>query len=56
MPKPIEIKLCRGRGCCPVITISEDGAKISDDEGGEVTISKEQLAILRDELNCLDTI
>jgi len=56
MPKPIEITLCRGRGCCPVVTISEKDAKITDDEGGEVTITIEELSILRDELNSLDNI
>jgi len=56
MPKPIEITLCRGRGCCPVVSISEKEAKITDDEGGEVTISIEELGILRDELNSLDNI
>ena len=56
MPKPIEITLCRGRGCCPVVSISENEARITDDEGGEVTMNIEQLGILRDELNLLDNI
>lgn len=56
MPKPIEITLCRGRGCCPVVTISENDARITDDAGGEVTITIEELGILRDELNSLDNI
>ena len=56
MPKPIEIKLCRGRGCCPVITISEKGAKITDDDGGEVTITNTELEILKEKLNELDNL
>ena len=56
MPKPIEIKLCRGRGCCPVITISEKGAKITDDNGGEVSITNIELSILKEKLNELDNV
>lgn len=56
MTKPIEITLCRGRGCCPVITISEKGAKITDDNGGEVTITNTELEILKEKLNELDNL
>tara|TARA_R100000152_G_C6595279_1_gene54315 strand:+ start:187 stop:354 length:168 start_codon:yes stop_codon:yes gene_type:complete len=54
MEKPVQITLCRGRGCCPVITISEKGAKITDDNGGEVTITNNELTILKEKLNELD--
>ena len=56
MKKPVEITLCRGRGCCPVVIISEKGAKITDDEGGEVTINNVELSILKEKLNELDNI
>ena len=56
MEKPIEITLCRGRGCCPVITISEKGARITDDNGGEVTITNNELTILKEKLNELDNV
>ena len=56
MTKPIEIKLCRGKACCPILTVSENNVRITDDEGGEVTITIEEAAILRDELNCLDNV
>ena len=54
--KPIEITLCKGRGCCPIVTISEKGARIVDDNGGEVTISNIELEILKEKLNELDNI
>ena len=51
MEKNIQITLCRGQGCCPVVTISEKGAKITDDNGGEVTITNVELSILKEKLN-----
>ena len=54
--KPMEITLCRGEGCCPVLSISEKGARITDDNGGEVTISNNELQILKEKLNELDNI
>jgi len=54
MEKPIEITLCRGRGCCPVITISEKGAIITDDDGGKVSITNNELSILKEKLNELE--
>ena len=54
MEKPVQITLCKGRGCCPVLTISEKGAKITDDNGGEVTITNVELSILQDKLNELE--
>ena len=56
MEKPVQITLCKGRSCCPVVTISEKGAKITDDNGGEVTISNIELSILKEKLNELDSI
>ena len=51
----MEITLCRGgNSCCPVITISEKGARIVDDNGGEVTITNNELTILKEKLNELD--
>ena len=52
MEKPVKITLCRGRGCCPELTLSDEGAKITDDNGGEVELTKVEFEILRDELNC----
>jgi len=53
----IEITLCKGgSSCCPVVTISEKGAIITDDNGGEVTISNIELSILKEKLNSLDSI
>ena len=54
--KPIEITLCKGRGCCPVVTISEKGARIVDDNGGEVSITNIELSILKEKLNELDNV
>ena len=54
--KPVEITLCRGEGCCPVLSISEKGARITDDNGGEVTITNNELQILKEKLNELDNI
>ena len=56
MEKPVQITLCKGRGCCPVVTISEKGAKITDDNGGEVSISNIELSILKEKLNELDSL
>ena len=56
MEKPVQITLCKGRSCCPVVTISEKGAKITDDNGGEVTITNVELSILKEKLNELDNV
>ena len=56
MEKNIQITLCRGQGCCPVVTISEKGAKITDDNGGEVSITNIELSILKEKLNELDNL
>ena len=56
MEKPVQITLCKGRGCCPVITISEKEAIITDDLGGKVTITNNELSILKEKLNELDNI
>lgn len=56
MEKPVQITLCRGKGCCPVVIISEKGAKIVDDNGGEVSISSIELSILKEKLNELDNV
>ena len=56
MTKPVEITLCRGRRCCPVLTISEKSAKTTDDNGGEVTITNVELSILKEKLNELDNL
>ena len=50
----MEIKLCcNGKGC-PEVKISEKEAIITDDMGGEVTITIDELVMLRDELNGMD--
>ena len=54
--KPIEITLCNGKGCCPTVSISEKNAKITDDNGGEVTITNIELSILKEKLNELDNV
>ena len=54
--KPVEITLCKGKGCCPVLTISEKDTKITDDNGGEVTITNNELGILKEKLNELDNV
>ncbi len=54
--KPVEITLCKGKKCCPVLTISEKDVKIVDDNGGEVTISNVELSILKEKLNELDNV
>tara|TARA_B100000959_G_scaffold251116_1_gene280163 strand:+ start:1870 stop:2040 length:171 start_codon:yes stop_codon:yes gene_type:complete len=55
--KPVEITLCRGgNSCCPIISISEKEARITDDDGGEVTITNIELSILKEKLNELDNI
>jgi len=56
MEKPLQITLCRSGTCCPILTISEKGAKITDDNGGEVSISNIELSILKEKLNELDKV
>ncbi len=50
--KPVKIMLCRGQGCCPEIMLSDEGMKIKDDEGREISLSKEETSILKEKLNC----
>lgn len=47
-----EIVLCgnpKGR-CCPVVTENEYGYVIQDDFGGEVHLTREEMAILKKEV------
>ena len=50
--KPVKIMLCRGQGCCPEIHLSDEGMKITDDKGGEVSLTKDETDILKEKLNC----
>ncbi|OGF68596.1 hypothetical protein A3H65_02415 [Candidatus Giovannonibacteria bacterium RIFCSPLOWO2_02_FULL_45_14] len=36
------VQLCGGQGCCPVVEIHHDKIVITDDDGGKVTLTKEQ--------------
>lgn len=42
------IKLCGVQGCCPSVEIHHDSNKvvITDDHGGKITLTKEQLLAL----------
>lgn len=41
-----KIVLCSGSKCCPEALIDGDVVKITDDDGGMVTLTKEQVKIL----------
>lgn len=45
-----KIVLCSGSKCCPEALIDGDVITITDDDGGKVTLTREQLAILVDNL------
>ena len=45
-----KITLCSGSKCCPEAVIDNDNIVIRDDNGGEVTLTKEQVRILWDNL------
>lgn len=51
--KPLNVKLCGRTGsCCPVLSEETDGTfKLVDDYNGKVTLTKEQLLILKDIVN-----
>lgn len=44
------VVLCGVQGCCPTVDVYDDENKvvISDDEGGQVTLTKEQWKEARD--------
>ncbi len=42
-PKRVtRVRLCGVKGCCPVVEIHPDKVVITDDDGGRVTLTKEQ--------------
>ena len=50
--KPVRIMLCRGKGCCPEILLSDEGVEIKDDAGGKVHLTRDEVEILKEKLNC----
>tara|TARA_R110000824_G_scaffold327857_1_gene514705 strand:- start:371 stop:538 length:168 start_codon:yes stop_codon:yes gene_type:complete len=50
--KPVTIMLCRGKGCCPEIHLSDKGMKIKDDKGRKISLNKEETKMLKEKLNC----
>lgn len=40
--KPQIIKLCGVQGCCPTVEVHDSKLVITDDDGGRVTLTKEQ--------------
>ncbi len=45
-----KITLCSGSKCCPEVVIDNETIVIRDDNGGEVTLTKDQVRILWDNL------
>jgi hypothetical protein len=41
-----KVVLCSGSKCCPEALIDGDAITIRDDDGGQVTLTKEQAKIL----------
>jgi hypothetical protein len=41
-----KIVLCSGSKCCPEALIDGDAVTITDDDGGKVTLTKDQVKIL----------
>ena len=40
--------LCRGKGCCPQVVVTEENVKIKDDNGNIVVLSAKQYDILKE--------
>jgi hypothetical protein len=40
--------LCRGKGCCPTVVVTEENVKIKDDNGNIVVLSPKQYDILKE--------
>jgi hypothetical protein len=51
--KKLYYKMCANKTCCPVIQESEDSGnyQITDDYGGKVKLTKEELKLLKDFLS-----
>lgn len=48
----MKVLLCCGKGGCPTVEFNDDGAiVITDDDGGEVTLTKGEVEKLKDALN-----
>lgn len=46
--KPLKYKMCANKSCCPVLTELEDNTfTITDDYNGKVTLSKDELILLK---------
>lgn len=45
-----KIVLCSSSKCCPEALIDGDIVRITDDDGGKVTLTKEQLKVLFENL------
>lgn len=49
------VRLCCGKKGCPTITDLGDGnVKITDDNGSEIIVKKEEAALISDGVNTLD--
>ena len=42
------IRLCGGRSCCPLVTKEEDGYTITDDYGGSVKLTFDEMRMIKD--------
>ncbi|MAH45587.1 hypothetical protein CMI37_07145 [Candidatus Pacearchaeota archaeon] len=40
------IVLCKGKACCPILTLNENSVTIKDDYGSEVNMTKEQALLV----------
>jgi len=45
-----KFKLCSEGKCCPEVTVKDDQVIITDDFGGKVKLTREQVLILLDNL------
>jgi len=48
------IYLCRGKGCCPILTMENEIIYIEDDHGNEIQINKNQALLIRDAIKELE--
>ena len=40
------ITLCKGKSCCPILTLNENSVTIKDDYGSEIKMTKEQALLI----------
>lgn len=47
------VRLCRAGSCCPVLEKVEDGFTITDDFGGKVQLSEDEIVMLIEAFNAI---